>query len=81
MEINGARHTLQNLCLVQDREKLPTPGLELVPAWGAGLTFSNIHSTQPRCNISTSALHCSYLLILNFFVILHIFETLEGYCC
>ena len=49
---------------------------------GASLTISKMHSTPSRCTISTCVLHCSYLLILNFSVIiLHICATFEGYCC
>jgi len=55
-------------------------GLEPVSACGESLTISKMHSTPPRCTMSTCVLHCSYLLILNFLVIWYICATFEGYC-
>ena len=49
-----------------------------------------IHSVHQKCCTRhypppppcwSLVLHCSYLLILNLSVILHICATLEGYCC
>jgi len=35
----------------------------------------------PLFTTSTCVLHCSYLLLLNFLVILHICATFKGFCC
>ena len=59
---------------------LNSHSIRALSACGVSLTISKMYSIPPRCTIRICILHCSYLLILNILVMLHICATFEGYC-